>query len=181
MKTRKGWAAGVAVIVASLLTGVSAGLVAADYPTRYMDVVIPYSPGSTDLTLRLYKDKVEKLFESFEKAGELIAFIVRQGEIPPKVIAVAGLAGLRRAQLPGYPQDGQFPQIIGQDTAETQVRSQFADAPGELRMMEQAAIHPVNPAPPGRQLVIKYLRSARKRRIHDPAPFHRWKVLFRPK
>ena len=62
METRKGWTVVIVGIVASLMMGISAALAAADYPTRSMDVVIPYGPGgATDVTVRLYKDKVEKL------------------------------------------------------------------------------------------------------------------------
>ncbi len=62
MKTRKGRTVVVVGIVASLLMGVSAAPAAADYPARSMDYVLPFGPGGgTDLTVRLYKDKVEKL------------------------------------------------------------------------------------------------------------------------
>ncbi len=62
MKTRRGWTVVVVGIMVSLLIGVSPALTAADYPTRSMDYVIPFGPGGgTDLTVRLYKDKVEKL------------------------------------------------------------------------------------------------------------------------
>ena len=62
MKTRKGWTVVIVGIVISLLIGVSPALAAADYPTRAIDVVIPFGPGGgTDLTMRLFKDHVEKL------------------------------------------------------------------------------------------------------------------------
>ncbi len=62
MKTRKGWTLVIVGIVVSLMMGISAALAAADYPTRSMDYVLPFGPGGgTDLTVRLYKDKVEKL------------------------------------------------------------------------------------------------------------------------
>ena len=59
MKTSKGWTVAIVGIVVSLMMGISAALAAADYPTRAIDVVIPYGPGGgTDLTVRLFKDKV---------------------------------------------------------------------------------------------------------------------------
>src|SRR3989304_4157564 len=62
METRKGWTAAIVGIVVSLIIGIPPALAAADYPTRAIDVVIPFGPGGgTDLTVRLYKDKVEKL------------------------------------------------------------------------------------------------------------------------
>ena len=62
MKTSKGWTVAIVGIVVSLMMGISAVLAAADYPTRAIDVVIPYGPGGgTDLTVRLFKDHVEKL------------------------------------------------------------------------------------------------------------------------
>src|SRR3972149_9715267 len=62
MKTRKGWTVVIVGIVISLLIGFSPALAAADYPTRAIDVVIPFGPGGgTDLTVRLFKDHVEKL------------------------------------------------------------------------------------------------------------------------
>lgn len=65
METRKGWMVVIVGIVISLLIGVSPGLAAADYPTRAIDVVIPFGPGGgTDLTVRLFKDHVEKLPKS---------------------------------------------------------------------------------------------------------------------
>lgn len=62
METRKGWTVVIVGIVVSLIIGISPALAAADYPTRPMDYVLPFGPGGgTDLTVRLYKDKVEKL------------------------------------------------------------------------------------------------------------------------
>jgi tripartite-type tricarboxylate transporter receptor subunit TctC len=62
MKTTKGWTVVIVGIVTSLMFGISAALAAADYPTRAIDVVIPFGPGGgTDLTVRLFKDHVEKL------------------------------------------------------------------------------------------------------------------------
>jgi len=62
MKTRKGWTAVIVGIAVSLLVGVSPALAASDYPTRAIDVVIPFGPGGgTDLTVRLFKDHVEKI------------------------------------------------------------------------------------------------------------------------
>ncbi len=74
MKTRKGWTLVIVGIVISLVIGVSPALAAADYPTRSMDYVLPFGPGGgTDLTVRLYKDKVEKLL------GQPIIMIYKPG------------------------------------------------------------------------------------------------------
>jgi len=62
MKTVRRWKVVIAGIMVSLLIGISPALAAADYPTRAIDVVIPFGPGGgTDLTVRLFKDHVEKL------------------------------------------------------------------------------------------------------------------------
>ena len=61
-------------IVMSFMIGISGALAASDYPTRYIDVVIPYGPGgSTDSVIRLYKDKVEKIL------GQPIVVIYKPG------------------------------------------------------------------------------------------------------
>ncbi|MGZ9005511.1 MAG: tripartite tricarboxylate transporter substrate binding protein, partial [Burkholderiales bacterium] len=65
MATRTASKVMVVGIVALLLIGASAAsaaAAAASYPNRPMEYVIPFGPGGgTDLTLRLYKDKVEKI------------------------------------------------------------------------------------------------------------------------
>jgi tripartite-type tricarboxylate transporter receptor subunit TctC len=62
MDTRKGWTIVIVGIVMSFMIGISVSPAASDYPTRYIDFVIPYGPGGgTDTTVRLYKDKAEKL------------------------------------------------------------------------------------------------------------------------
>ena len=49
-------------IIVFLMIGISDALAASVYPTRPIEFVIPYGPGGgTDVTVRLYKDKVEKL------------------------------------------------------------------------------------------------------------------------
>jgi tripartite-type tricarboxylate transporter receptor subunit TctC len=61
MGTGKRWTVVLFGIAVSFIIGVSSAP-AADFPTRYIDLVIPFGPGgSTDVTVRLYKDKVEKL------------------------------------------------------------------------------------------------------------------------
>ena len=62
MKTSKGWLKVIVGIVISLMIGISDVPAATDYPSRPIEFVIPYGPGGgTDVTVRLYKDKVEKL------------------------------------------------------------------------------------------------------------------------
>jgi tripartite-type tricarboxylate transporter receptor subunit TctC len=62
MKTRKKWTMVIVGIVVSFMIGISAAPAASDYPTRYIDAVVPYGPGgATDNVVKLYKDKVEKL------------------------------------------------------------------------------------------------------------------------
>ena len=62
METRKRWTIVIFGIMVPLIIGISAELAALDYPTRYIDFVIPYGPGGgTDVTVRLYKDKLEKV------------------------------------------------------------------------------------------------------------------------
>jgi tripartite-type tricarboxylate transporter receptor subunit TctC len=62
METRKGWSVIMIGIVISVIIGISDAVAASVYPTRPIDLVIPYGPGGgTDVTVKLYKDKVEKL------------------------------------------------------------------------------------------------------------------------
>ena len=54
--------AAVLVAIVGVINGLGGVASAATYPVRPMEYVIPFGPGGgTDLTLRLYKDKVEKL------------------------------------------------------------------------------------------------------------------------
>jgi len=74
METKKRWTMVFFGIVMCFMIGISAALAASDYPTRYIDYVIPYGPGgATDVTVRLYKDKVEKLL------GQPIVTIYKPG------------------------------------------------------------------------------------------------------
>ncbi len=62
MKTRKRFGIVIIGIVMSFMMGIAVSPAASDYPNRYIDFVIPYGPGGgTDTTVRLYKDKVEKI------------------------------------------------------------------------------------------------------------------------
>jgi tripartite-type tricarboxylate transporter receptor subunit TctC len=62
METTKGWSVIIIGIVMSVIIGISDAVAASVYPTRPIDFVIPYGPGGgTDVTMKLYKDKVEKL------------------------------------------------------------------------------------------------------------------------
>jgi tripartite-type tricarboxylate transporter receptor subunit TctC len=74
METRKGWTMVIVGILISLMIGISAAPAASDYPTRYIDLIVPYSPGgATDGIARLYKDKVEKLL------GQPFSFVYKPG------------------------------------------------------------------------------------------------------
>ena len=62
METSKRWTMRIFGIVISLIVGISAAPAASDYPTRYINLVIPMAPGgTTDTIARFYKEKVEKL------------------------------------------------------------------------------------------------------------------------
>jgi tripartite-type tricarboxylate transporter receptor subunit TctC len=62
MDTRKKFALTLVGIMVFFMIGISDAPAAPDYPTRSIEFVIPYGPGGgTDVTVRLYKDKVEKL------------------------------------------------------------------------------------------------------------------------
>jgi tripartite-type tricarboxylate transporter receptor subunit TctC len=59
---RKRWILSIIGFLFFCVSGISLALAASDYPTRYIDLVIPYAPGgSTDLVPRFFKDKVEKI------------------------------------------------------------------------------------------------------------------------
>jgi tripartite-type tricarboxylate transporter receptor subunit TctC len=62
MDTRKKWTMMIAGTLVFLMIGISDAVAASAYPTRPIELVIPYGPGGgTDVTVKLYKDKVEKL------------------------------------------------------------------------------------------------------------------------
>ena len=62
METGKKWGMMIAGVMMSAMMCVTTALAASDYPTRFIDLVIPYNPGGgTDLAVRIYKDKLEKV------------------------------------------------------------------------------------------------------------------------
>jgi tripartite-type tricarboxylate transporter receptor subunit TctC len=74
MKMRKGWTLLITGLLFFCVNGISSALAASDYPTRYIDLVIPYAPGgSTDFAPKLFKDKVEKIL------GQPLVFTYKPG------------------------------------------------------------------------------------------------------
>lgn len=74
MRVRKGWIIFIVAFVILFVNQISSSFGASDFPTRYIDLVIPSAPGGVlDTVGRLFKDKVEKIL------GQPLIFISKPG------------------------------------------------------------------------------------------------------